>query len=94
MSAKRKTADERFLADQVRRIRQLVDQLTLARKSVSSDSGAVSGLRDTATPRPLESVRDYRTYDPRIDEPQRLRPRVGPIAHSERHTSSVRHRKR
>ena len=91
MSAKRKTVDERFLADQVERMRHLVDQLTLAQESVWDDSEALLTSGEIG---PLESVRDYRTYQPSADEHVAARPRGGPLAHSVRHDSPIRKRKR
>lgn len=94
MSAKRKIADERFLADQVRRIHELLDQLTQAQKCVMDDSAVVVPSDETGRIRPLESVRDYRTCESLSDEPHQVRRHGGPIAHSVRHDYSGRKRRR
>jgi len=64
MSTKKKATNDSFLADQVHRIRQLVDQLAQVQKEVW---GNLEDIQRPATesmrPGPLEAVRDYRTYD-------------------------------
>jgi len=81
--------EDRFLTEQLNRIRGLSERISEARERVARSREALEREMDMMRSGPLEQVRDYRTYD---SQPNARQPRAHAAETSRESSRRKRHR--